>query len=144
VFDIDPGFVRAYLSAGRSYLHQDMPREAIASFEKARELMPNSPVPLALLAHAYNVVGARAEADRLRDALDRCASTCCVSSYLMARAYLGFDHDRAFELLEKALEERDPRLAHINVSPVWDGVRSDPRFAVLVGRMGLTVREPTT
>jgi len=142
VFDIDPGFVRAYLSAGRSYLHQDMPREAIASFEKARELMPNSPVPLALLAHAYNVVGARAEADRLRDALDRCASTCCVSSYLMARAYLGFDHDRAFELLEKALEERDPRLAHINVSPIWDGVRSDPRFAVLVGRMGLTVREP--
>ena len=142
VFDIDPGFVRAYLSAGRSYLHQDMPREAIASFEKARELMPNSPVPLALLAHAYNVVGARAEADRLRHALDRCASTCCVSSYLMARAYLGFDHERAFELLEKALEERDPRLAHINVSPVWDGVRADPRFAVLVGRMGLTVREP--
>lgn len=142
VFDVDPGFVRAYLSAGRSYLHQDMPREAIASFEKARELMPNSPVPLALLAHAYNVVGARAEADRLRHALDRCASTCCVSSYLMARAYLGFDHDRAFELLEKALEERDPRLAHINVSPIWDGVRSDPRFAVLVGRMGLTVREP--
>ena len=142
VFDIDPGFVRAYLSAGRSYLHQDMPREAIASFEKARELMPNSPVPLALLAHAYNVVGARAEADRLRHALDRCARTCCVSSYLMARAYLGFDHDLAFELLEKALEERDPRLAHINVSPIWDGVRSDPRFAVLVGRMGLTVPEP--
>jgi TolB-like protein/Tfp pilus assembly protein PilF len=139
VFDIDPGFVRAYLSAGRSYLHQNMPLEAIASFEKARELMPNSPVPLALLAHAYNVVGARTEADRLRHALDRCASTCCVSSYLMARAYLGFDHDRAFELLEKALEEHDPRLAHINVSPVWDGVRADPRFGVLVGRMGLTV-----
>ena len=142
VFDIDPGFVRAYLSAGRSYLHQDMPREAIASFEKARELTPSSPVPLALLAHAYNVSGARAEADRLRQALDRFARTCCVSSYLMARAYLGFDQDRTFELLEKALEERDPRLAHINVSPIWDGVRADPRFAALVSRMGLAVPEP--
>ena len=142
VFDIDPGFVRAYLSAGRSYLHQDMPREAIASFEKARELTPSSPVPLALLAHAYNVSGARAEADRLRQALDRFARTCCVSSYLMARAYLGFDQDRTFDLLEKALEERDPRLAHINVSPIWDGVRADPRFAALVSRMGLAVPEP--
>ena len=142
VFDIDPGFVRAYLSAGRSYLHQDMPREAIASFEKARELTPSSPVPLALLAHAYNVSGARAEADRLRQALDRFARTCCVSSYLMARAYLGFDQDRTFELLERALEERDPRLAHINVSPIWDSVRADPRFAALVSRMGLAVPEP--
>jgi len=41
---------------------------------------------------------------------------------------------RAFELLEKACEERDPRLAHINVSPIWDCVRSDPRFAVLPKR----------
>jgi len=30
--------LRAYLSAGRSYLHQHMCREAIAAFEKAREL----------------------------------------------------------------------------------------------------------
>src|SRR5690242_5199551 len=141
VFDIDPGFVRAYLSAGRSYLHQDMPREAIASFEKARELMPNSPVPLALLAHAYNVVGARAEADRLRHALDRCARTCCVSSYLMARAQLDFDNDRALELLETAVEERDPRVPHINVSPIFDCLRQDERFAILVGRMGLVAAQ---
>ncbi len=141
VFDIDPGFVRAYLSAGRSYLHQDMPREAIASFEKARELTPSSPVPLALLAHAYNVSGAHAEADRLRQALDRFARTCCVSSYLMARAQLGFNHDRAFEWLEKAFEERDPRLAHMNVSPIWDPLRADPRFSALIGRMGLSAPE---
>ncbi len=141
VFELEPGFVRAYLSCGRSYLHQHMYREAIAAFEKARELTPNSPVPLALLAHAYNVSGAAAEANRLRQALDRFSRTCCVSSYLLARAHLDFDNNCALELLEKALEERDPRLAHINVSPIFDSLRQDPRFAVLVGRMGLTVAQ---
>jgi TolB-like protein/Tfp pilus assembly protein PilF len=144
VFELEPGFVRAYLSAGRSYLHQHMCQEAIAAFEKARELSPNSPVPLALLAHAYNVSGARAEGDRLRQALDRCCNTSCVSSYLLARAYLAFDHDRAFQFLEKACEEHDPRLAHINVSPIFDCLRPDPRFAALVKRIGLGASGPFT
>ncbi|HVP45906.1 MAG TPA: FlgO family outer membrane protein [Bryobacteraceae bacterium] len=143
VFELEPGFVRAHLSAGRSYLHQNLHQEAIAAFEKARELQPNSPVPLALLAHAYNVSGARAEADRLREALDRCCRTCCVSSYLLARAQLSFDHERAFAFLEKACEEHDPRLAHMNVSPIFDCLRHDPRFAALVRKIGLepSVRE---
>src|SRR5262249_22223863 len=72
VLEMEPRFVRAHLSAGRSFLHQNLCAEAIAMFEKARELMPSSPVPLALLAHAYNVSGARAEADRLRQAVERC------------------------------------------------------------------------
>lgn len=137
VFELDPGFVRAHLSAGRSYLHQDMYEQAIAAFETARELMPNSPVPLALMAHAYNVCGAKAEAERLRQALDRYGRTSCVSSYLLARANLAFDNDRALELLELALEEHDPRLPHLNVSPIWDCVRTDPRFAALSRRMGI-------
>jgi serine/threonine-protein kinase len=139
VLEMEPHFVRAHLSAGRSFLHQNLCAEAIAMFEKARELMPSSPVPLALLAHAYNVSGARAEADRLRQAVERCCRTCCVPSYLQARAHLSFDHDRAFEFLEKALEERDPRLPHLGVSPIWDCLRDDPRFAALLARMGLPV-----
>ena len=111
-------------------------------FEKARELMPSSPVPLALLAHAYNVSGARAEADRLRQALERCRLTCCVPSYLLARAHLAFDHDLAFAFLEKAMEERDLRLPHLGVSPLWDCLRDDPRFAVLLRRMGVPLQAP--
>jgi TolB-like protein/Tfp pilus assembly protein PilF len=137
VLEMEPRFVRAHLSAGRSFLHQHRSAEAIAMFEKARELMPSSPVPLALLAHAYNVSGAHAEADRLRQALERCRRTCYVPSYLLARAHLSFDHDQAFAFLEKAMEERDPRLPHLGVSPIWDGLRDDPRFRALLERMGL-------
>lgn len=141
VLEMEPGFVRAHLSAGRSFLRQNKCAEAIAMFEKARELMPGSPAPLALLAHAYNVAGARAEADQMRQALEMSRRTRYVPSYLFARANLSFDHDQAFAFLEKAMEERDPRLPHIGVSPIWDCVRDDPRFGVLLGRMGLPVPE---
>ena len=137
VFELDDTFVRAHLSAGRSYLHQGMFDQAIAAFQRARELTPNSPVPLALMAHAYNVCGATVEAARLREALDRCRSTNSISSYLLARAHFGYDHDRAFELLEQAYQEHDPRLAHMNVSPIFDCLRADERFLQLVRRVGL-------
>ena len=139
VIEMEPRFVRAHLSAGRSFLHQGQCPEAVAMFERARELMPSSPVPLALLAHAYNVSGARAEADRLRHALERCSRTCHVPSYLLARAHLAFDHDQAFAFLERAMEERDPRLPHLGVSPIWDCLRDDPRFSTLLERLGLPV-----
>lgn len=139
VLEMEPRFVRAHLSAGRSFLYQHRCAEAIAMYEKARELMPSSPLPLALLAHAYDVSGARAEADRLRLALERCRRTCYVPSYLLARAHLAFDHDQVFAFLEKAMEERDPRLPHLGVSPIWDCVRDDPRFGALLVRMGLPV-----
>ncbi len=137
VIEMEPGFVRAHLSAGRSFLHQRQCAEAIAAFEKARELIPSSPVPLALLAHAYNVSGAPAEATRLRQALERYSRTCYVPSYLFARAHLSFDHDRVLAFLEKAVEERDLRLPHLGVSPIWDCVRDDPRFRALLERIGL-------
>jgi TolB-like protein/DNA-binding winged helix-turn-helix (wHTH) protein len=39
--------------------------------------------------------------------------------------------DRAFEWLEKAFGERAPFLVYLNVDPIWDPLRSDPRFGRL-------------
>ena len=40
-----------------------------------------------------------------------------------------------FEYLEKAYEERSPRLSLINVEPRLDALRDDPRFQDLLRRM---------
>ena len=137
VLELDPVFVRALLSAARSYLHLEMYEDAIATFEKARQLSGGSPVPLALLAHAYNLAGRESDGARLRAQLEQCSKGYYISPYLLARAYLGFDDNRVFELLEKAADERDPRLVHLNVSPVFDSVRNHARFCALVDRMGV-------
>ena len=43
--------------------------------------------------------------------------------------------EQAFEWLEKAYEERDDWFIGLKVSPMFDGLRSDPRFQDLLERM---------
>jgi hypothetical protein len=47
------------------------------------------------------------------------------------------DKDRTFEWLGKSVEERDGTLVYLKVDPRWDLIRSDPRFAELVRKVGL-------
>ena len=47
------------------------------------------------------------------------------------------DKNKAFEWLEKAYEQRDMSLIYLGVFPPWQSLRSDPRFASLLQRMGL-------
>jgi len=47
------------------------------------------------------------------------------------------DFDKAFELLQRALDVRDPGLVHLAVAPQWDRLRADPRFTECLARMKL-------
>jgi hypothetical protein len=62
-----------------------------------------------------------------------------VPAWAMAEIYVGLgEKDRAFEWLEKAYDERFAGLlASIKVDPIYDPLRSDPRFADLLRRMNL-------
>ena len=52
-------------------------------------------------------------------------------------ACLGDKH-KAFEWLEHAFRERDNKLAALKFEPRLDGLRTDPRFADLMRRVGLS------
>ena len=63
-----------------------------------------------------------------------------VSARYRARIYAALgDKDKAFEWLEKSYEERSigSAFASIKVDPIFDPLRSDPRFADLLRRMNL-------
>ena len=47
------------------------------------------------------------------------------------------ENDLGFEWLDKAYKERDHWLLYLNVEPLFDSVRSDPRFTKLVKKIGL-------
>jgi len=60
-----------------------------------------------------------------------------VGSHAKALIHLGLGaDDRMFECLESALAERESWLAMLNTLPLYDRVRSDPRFTALVRRVG--------
>ena len=47
------------------------------------------------------------------------------------------DVDGALKWLEKSYEEREAMLWWLNVVPLFDPLRSDPRFSELLRKMGL-------
>ena len=56
----------------------------------------------------------------------------------MALVYVGLDDmDRAFEWLDKAIDARNWESPMIKANPIFDRIRSDPRFPALLRRIGL-------
>ena len=47
------------------------------------------------------------------------------------------ERDRAFDILNKAVDERSPWLPFLNVMPAFAPLRSDARYAALAARIGL-------
>ena len=54
----------------------------------------------------------------------------------MFQAWCG-DRNQAFELLEKAFEQKSPEVNFIGAMPVYDKLHDDPRFDALLERVGL-------
>ncbi len=78
-----------------------------------------------------------AEARRSRE-LDRRSQTEYISPFDQALAYVGLGQkDKAFELLNRTVDERDFSITLLNEWWIFDPLRSDPRFAALLKKTGL-------
>jgi tetratricopeptide (TPR) repeat protein len=135
--DMDRDFFRAHLWLGRAYEQKGMYKEAIEEFQKARHL-DDKPFVLAALGHAFAASGRRGEAQKVLDELNQLSKRMYVDSYYVAaiHAALG-ETEQAFQLLEKAYDDRSTWLSRIKVDPVFTSLHSDPRFTNLVQRIGL-------
>ena len=61
-----------------------------------------------------------------------------VSPVELAVLHVGLDdQDKAMSSLEKAYGTQDSQLQYLRVEPHFDSLRSDPRFAGLLQRVGL-------
>jgi adenylate cyclase len=136
--ELDPSFSLTHSLLGRLYLAKGMYREALAESENYLALSPRNPAALAALADAHARSGERNQALRVFEELKELSNQRHVPSYYFAIVYVGLnDKDEAFAWLEKAYEERDGSLPMLKVNPSLDPLRSDPRFADLVRRVGL-------
>ena len=80
--------------------------------------------------------GKRGEALRILDELMELLQRRYVSPSSFAIVYIGLgDKDQAFAWLEKAYEDRSTFLTEFKVEPMFDSLRSDPRFQDLLRRM---------
>jgi len=135
--EMDPSFAPAYVYRAMAYEQKGMFDKAIADLETARGLQPG-PALFGALGHAYARSGNKAKAQIVLAELKELSGKRYFPAYQMALVHIGLgQNDEALALLEKAYEERYPWLIHLNVEPRLDPIRSDPRFADFVRRIGL-------
>ena len=132
---VTPNFQRAIYWLGFGYIKKEMYRQGIEQFKLVFDLSGDS-VDLAALGYAYAVAGQRNEAEEVLRQLEELATQRYVSPVDLAMLHVGLDNnEQAIEYLEKAYEEHADRMSWIKVNPVFDPLRSDPRFQAILQRM---------
>jgi TolB-like protein/Tfp pilus assembly protein PilF len=135
VLELDPTFAEAHAGLADLYLQEGNFPEAVAHWKKASELDADTGFSTGL-AFAYAKSGKRNEARTILNRVLVAAHGSYVSPAGIALVYSGLgEQDEACKWLERAREARDSALPYINVSPGWDGLRSNPCFQNLVHGM---------
>ncbi len=125
---------RTYGYLGGAYVGAGRYREAIEALQTAIALAPEVQDHRVTLAYAWARSGERSRAIEILEGPR--VNTADPAGVAAAYAALG-EIDAAFEWLDRAFASGSVRLYALNVDPVYDPLRSDPRFSRLLGRMGL-------
>ncbi|HEX9217308.1 MAG TPA: winged helix-turn-helix domain-containing protein, partial [Gemmatimonadales bacterium] len=140
---MDPYFAVAHYQLGQALEQKHKHDEAIAEFRRAIELSGGNTTVESNLANAYAVSGRKEEAMKIVRDLESRQSRDSSTESNIALIYVGLgDNARAIIWLNKAYQARfNPSIL---LRPVFDPLRSDPRFQDLLSRIGLPRRDPVT
>ena len=140
ILETEPTFGVAYKIMGLAYEQKGMYEEALSALQQAKDLLGDTPEMIGFLAHAYAMSGDSREAHKLLERLHELANLRPVRSLPFVLAYTGLGQlDQVFACLEKAQAERCDSLPCLKVMPLFDCLRSDPRFTDLMQRAGLAL-----
>jgi eukaryotic-like serine/threonine-protein kinase len=136
--DLNPHFGFAHLSLGFVLLVTNKLDEGIGAVETGLRLVGRSSYQLGLLGFAYARGGRIEDAQKLLAELQNLAQKAYASPYGFALIYLGLgEMDKCLDWMEKAVEERDLIIVTLPVSPIFDPLRSHPRYHALLHKMNL-------
>jgi tetratricopeptide (TPR) repeat protein len=132
---LDPSFFLPHAAWGIVEIHRLNYSKAIEEISLATK-MERQPVWAAYLGYAYAMNGQRDKALKVLEELHQLAGGRFVSPFCQALVYLGLhENSQAIDWLEKAYEEGSPWIGWLKVDPMFDPLRSDPRFQALYKKM---------
>ncbi len=132
--DLDPNSVR--------YAAKGMNSEAVSTFLQAMQLGGAPPGMIAAAKTGARDSGLKGYWKALVPFLSENVANGNLEPFDVAvvYAYAG-DADKALPWLEKAVEARCYGITYLGINPIFDGLRSDPRFVSLQRRIGLPQRQ---
>jgi serine/threonine protein kinase/TolB-like protein/tetratricopeptide (TPR) repeat protein len=134
--ELDRDFPIAHYVLGQAYVAKGMYAESVAAYREAARLGENSPSLQIYLGHAYAKAGERKKAQAILKRLEGGGEYVSPGELAILYAALG-ERERAFASLERAYAAHDLQLQYLGTDPAFDNLRSDPRFADLLRRIGL-------
>jgi tetratricopeptide (TPR) repeat protein len=134
----EPSYPRARFELGRALEQLRDYKQAIAEFQTILTSSPDSPRVIAALGHAYALSGEEDKAREMLQQLEQLSKQRYVSPGEFARIYIGLNEkEQVLDWLYKALDDRSSWLPYLKVEPMFDSLRSEPRFQDLVRKVGL-------
>ena len=119
------------------YIQNRLFDETLAELEKAKKDRPGDPVLIYDTGAIYAAQGKRAEAVQIVKQLEQMSGTSMSQAQFIARIYAILNEtEQAFAWLERALAVGGMSGIHKD-DVMWDPIRSDPRFADLLRRLGI-------
>jgi len=133
--ELDPRSGMSWGFLGWAQSCKSLHESAIASLLKCCEIWPGS-TPLSWLGQVYATAGYRDEALKILDQLQELSKQQYVTPYGIGRIYAALGQkEEAFCWLKTAYDQRAEWMVLLKVDPVFDDLRSDPRFQDLMRRM---------
>lgn len=132
--DLEPRFWPAHLYLGKTLAAQGHYQAAIEELKKAGNFTSE---PYAMIGYLYGRMGRTADAHKVIADLQDQLKKGYVAPTNFVTVYIGLsDKDQAFAWLEKGFQQRDFWITFLKGEPIFDPLRSDPRFQDFVRRVG--------
>jgi serine/threonine-protein kinase len=133
--ELDPRFFYSDTWAGVAYREKKMYAESVAEYEKAQK---NAGMPLPGLAVTYARMGKTAEARAILQQLLEINRKRYIPPEFFSEIYAALgEKDEAFVWLDKSYDARSAFLPALLYSPLFDDLRSDPRFPEMIKKRNL-------
>jgi TolB-like protein/DNA-binding winged helix-turn-helix (wHTH) protein/Flp pilus assembly protein TadD len=137
VLDLDPSFSRAHLILN-AYVEQGRFQEALAALDEWRRL-DDGPWKHAAEAYVYGRMGDKAKAQHAFEQMEQDSRSLTVEpTELYDTAYAGIgDKDKWLAWLQRSYRDHTSLPTRLKVDPLYDPLRSDPRFQQLLRNVDL-------
>jgi serine/threonine protein kinase/tetratricopeptide (TPR) repeat protein len=138
--ELDPNFLWTRNNLCLAYIQESIYKQGVEECEKELLLSPRSAYAFSGLGYAYAMAGRSSEAQKMLDQLNAISKQRYVPAASRVAIYVGLgEKEEAFRSLERAYVDRTigSTFARVKTDPIYDPLRSDPRFADLLRRMNL-------
>jgi len=136
--ELDPGFASAYRLLSLAYHGKGNLDKALIENQHWGDTTGNQTEATIWLAYLHAASGKKAEALTVIESLgpEQLKNVNLFRGVALVYTELG-EHDRAFEWLDKAYQAKAESLSSLKVDQKLDKLRSDPRFTLLLRKIGL-------